>query len=202
MSSANALPERAEQIFAAAYELFAAQGYHRTSMDAIAERAGVAKGTLYWYFKSKRELFIALFHHVTMGLINPWAPTEEGAYISPTERLKAGMAQFRNSTEQIWRIAHIMIQARAIDLDDDEMSRVIDSAVGAAAASLDEIIAAGVARGEFRPVSPQGMSLALISLVTGMALLVREDRLQEQWPSLLTAAETLVSSGLFNETRG
>jgi AcrR family transcriptional regulator len=160
MSSANALPERAEQIFAAAYELFAAQGYHRTSMDAIAERAGVAKGTLYWYFKSKRELFIALFHHVTMGLINPWAPTEEGAYISPTERLKAAWTQFRNSTEQILRIAHIMIQARAIDLDETDVEGHI-APWGPPLPRSTRSSPTAWARGEFRPVSPQGMSLAL-----------------------------------------
>ena len=201
MPSRDPLPERAEQIFAAAYELFTAQGYHPTSMDAIAERAGVGKGTLYWYFKGKRELFIALFRHVTAALITHWSPPDDGREWSPAEQIKAGMAQFRDSAEQIWRISHIMIQARSIDLRDEEITAAVDEAVGAATDALSKIIAAGIARGDFRPVSPRGMSLAITSLITGTALLVREDRQGEQWSSLLDAAEDLVEGGLLPEGR-
>jgi hypothetical protein len=82
MSSANALPERAEQIFAAAYELFAAQGYHRTSMDAIAERAGVPRAPSTVFQEQTASCYIDLFHPSPWASSNPvGAPTEEGAYI-------------------------------------------------------------------------------------------------------------------------
>lgn len=53
--------ERAELILAVAEELFAEKGYHDTSMDEIAARAGVAKGTLYQHFARKVDLVCALF---------------------------------------------------------------------------------------------------------------------------------------------
>ncbi|SDC47836.1 MULTISPECIES: TetR/AcrR family transcriptional regulator [unclassified Candidatus Frackibacter] len=46
-----------DKIIEVAVELFANYGYHKTTMDLIAEKAGVAKGTLYWHFSSKNELF-------------------------------------------------------------------------------------------------------------------------------------------------
>jgi AcrR family transcriptional regulator len=46
-------------ILRAATELFARQGYRKTSMDEVAQRAGVAKGTLYTYYATKNELLIA-----------------------------------------------------------------------------------------------------------------------------------------------
>ncbi len=46
-----------DDIIAAAVELFAAGGYHDTSMAKIADKAGISKGTLYWYFSGKEELF-------------------------------------------------------------------------------------------------------------------------------------------------
>ena len=57
--------ERTEQttaaLVAAARELFAADGYGATSLEAVVERAGVTKGALYHHFSGKRKLFAAVF---------------------------------------------------------------------------------------------------------------------------------------------
>lgn len=50
---------REEEILAAATTLFAEQGYANADTQALADRLGVGKGTLYRYFASKRELFLA-----------------------------------------------------------------------------------------------------------------------------------------------
>jgi TetR/AcrR family fatty acid metabolism transcriptional regulator len=47
-------------ILDAAYELFGSGGFYETKMSEVAERAGIAKGTVYLYFKSKEELFMAV----------------------------------------------------------------------------------------------------------------------------------------------
>ncbi len=52
-------PEKAEAIRQAAVGLFMADGIERTSMDAIANAAGVSKQTVYSHFKSKDDLFRA-----------------------------------------------------------------------------------------------------------------------------------------------
>jgi len=49
-------------ILAAALKEFAESGFDRTTMDAIRVRAGVAKGSIYYHFSSKDELWGALFH--------------------------------------------------------------------------------------------------------------------------------------------
>ena len=50
---------KAEAILRAAAELFLAQGFQGTSMDAVAGRAGVSKQTVYSHFANKEELFTA-----------------------------------------------------------------------------------------------------------------------------------------------
>ena len=50
---------KAEAILSAAAELFLAQGFQGTSMDAVAQRAGVSKQTVYSHFANKEELFKA-----------------------------------------------------------------------------------------------------------------------------------------------
>ena len=49
-----------ERLFEAAVELIGERGYHGTTVDDIVARAGVAKGTVYYHFAGKTELFHAL----------------------------------------------------------------------------------------------------------------------------------------------
>jgi len=53
-----------ERLLAAAQELIEEGGYGAASVAAIAERAGVAAGTLYRHFESKQELFVEVFRSV------------------------------------------------------------------------------------------------------------------------------------------
>lgn len=51
------------EILSSAARVFAARGYPGTDMQAVADAAGVAKGTVYLYFPSKEELFLAAVDH-------------------------------------------------------------------------------------------------------------------------------------------
>lgn len=52
--------ERERRILSAARRLFDRKGYAKTSMEDVAERAGLAVGTLYNYFRSKDDLLLAI----------------------------------------------------------------------------------------------------------------------------------------------
>lgn len=52
--------QRREQLIASARSIFAELGYHSTSMDIIAESAGVSKPLLYQHFPSKLDLYLAI----------------------------------------------------------------------------------------------------------------------------------------------
>jgi len=55
--------ELREKIMQSAMENFAKDGFDRTRMEDIATAAGLAKGTLYLYFKNKEDLFYAICDH-------------------------------------------------------------------------------------------------------------------------------------------
>src|SRR6185312_8462753 len=59
---------RCEQILEAAARLFARHGYTDTDTQLLAEKLGVGKGTLYRYFPSKEELFLATVDRVMRRL--------------------------------------------------------------------------------------------------------------------------------------
>ena len=50
---------RCTEILDAARKVFAEKGFSETTMDQVAECAGIAKGTLYLYFRSKRDIYMA-----------------------------------------------------------------------------------------------------------------------------------------------
>lgn len=52
--------ERKEEIMRCAAEVFAEKGYRLSSINDIIERTGIARGTFYLYFPSKREAFLEL----------------------------------------------------------------------------------------------------------------------------------------------
>jgi AcrR family transcriptional regulator len=94
MSTAAALPTRAK-LLVAAREVVEEGGYGAASVLAIAERAGVAGGTLYRHFASKQELFVELFREVSGGeeraMLNAW---EAGAGTPAIDRLEQVLATF------------------------------------------------------------------------------------------------------------
>lgn len=60
-----------DSIVATAAQVFQELGYERTSMDEIAARMGGSKVTLYSYFPSKQQLFLAVSNHLAMLHLGP-----------------------------------------------------------------------------------------------------------------------------------
>ena len=57
MAGSHGHPQRREQVLAAALTVFAASGYRRTSMEAVAQAADISRPGLYFLFSNKEELF-------------------------------------------------------------------------------------------------------------------------------------------------
>jgi len=64
--------ERRRQILEAAMTCFAQKGYHLTTMDDIAAELPFSKGLLYYYFKTKRELFLAIMENWMDNSMQAW----------------------------------------------------------------------------------------------------------------------------------
>jgi AcrR family transcriptional regulator len=74
--------ERPQEILEAAFVEFSRNGYAMTTLDQIAERAGVTKGTIYVYFENKEHLFISMVREVTkatLDTVHEMLATHEGS---------------------------------------------------------------------------------------------------------------------------
>jgi AcrR family transcriptional regulator len=70
---------RQEEILAAAFKVFAAHGYEAARVDDVARQAGIAKGTIYLYFRDKEQLFRAVVRHLVQKKLDALAGTFQGS---------------------------------------------------------------------------------------------------------------------------
>ena len=66
----NVSVQRTQEVLEAATAVFAKLGFHKARMDDIAEEAGVSKGVLYFYFKSKDAIIEALLKQIFSRSLN------------------------------------------------------------------------------------------------------------------------------------
>lgn len=84
---------RRTQLLEVALERFASGGYRRTSMEEIADAAGVTKPVLYQHFRSKQQLFGELLSSVGQDLLHE-VTSRAAAAATPYQRVLAGFRAY------------------------------------------------------------------------------------------------------------
>lgn len=104
------MTDKRRTILAAALKLFARKGYHAASMQEIAEEAGVAKGSIYLYFRSKDELALSVVTDIYERVRQRMAEIEADESLTPRERfirqLEVQLAESAGNAEWIQRLWH------------------------------------------------------------------------------------------------
>lgn len=81
--------ERRSQLLETAVGVFATKGYHHTSMNDVAEAAGVTKPVLYQHFGSKRDLYVQLLAEIGAELRDTIAKATASAQ-GPRQQIELG----------------------------------------------------------------------------------------------------------------
>src|SRR5271170_6815279 len=85
--------QRRQQLFSVAIELFAQRGYRATTMDDIAEAAGVTKPLVYQHFSSKRALYLELVNSIAQELLGAVKSAVQQAR-GPRQQVEMGFAAY------------------------------------------------------------------------------------------------------------
>ncbi|MGH8978349.1 MAG: TetR/AcrR family transcriptional regulator [Acidimicrobiia bacterium] len=129
--------QRRQQLLDVAREVFAARGFHATSMDDIAEAAGVTKPVLYQHFPSKRSLYIELLTDTGEQLLRALTAATRNLERG-RDRVESGfLAYFRYVVDS--RAGFRLLFSASIRTD-PEFARVVDNVVQAAADVISELI--------------------------------------------------------------
>ncbi|MQA94612.1 MAG: TetR family transcriptional regulator [Streptosporangiales bacterium] len=100
MSDQRRRTDTREQIQEIALELFAEQGYEKTSLREIADRLGVTKAALYYHFKAKDDILRALFddHLQRVAELADWAEGQPGSQATREELVRRYAELVRSRT--------------------------------------------------------------------------------------------------------
>ena len=85
---------RRQAILKAALAVFAAHGFEAARLDDVAARAGVAKGTVYLYFRDKEALFEALVRNAVSPLLEQMSKVAAAPDVDPIQALEMFFALF------------------------------------------------------------------------------------------------------------
>ncbi len=153
-----------ERLLAVARELIEEGGYGAATVAAMAERAGVASGTLYRHFASKEELFVEVFRSVCAG--------EERAMRLAAARMPESATAAERLQEVLATFAERALRNRPLAwaLIAEPVDPRVDAERLAYRARYAELIAAGLAAGIVAgELPPQDVKLTAAALVGGCA---------------------------------
>ncbi len=163
-------------ILSAAERLFVEKGYHAVSMRAIADAVGMTKAALYYHFRDKEQLFVAILERV-LGELS--ALIEACRTADATHR-----AQIERIVQQIMRLpverrAGLRLASQELgNLDAATRQRFVEQYHTQFIGRITAILAAGMANGEFKTLDPSLATWTLLGMmypyfhvapVTGMA---------------------------------
>ncbi len=133
--------ERRRQLFAVALDLFAVRGYRATTMDDVAEAAGVTKPLVYQHFSSKRALYLELVDSVAQEMLAAIAHAAANAE-GPRQQVEQGFAAYFHQVvthEAAFRLLYGRDHA-----DDEELGDALRRVEDAIAEAIEPLIAAGL----------------------------------------------------------
>ena len=191
--------ERPQEILEAAFAEFSRNGYATTTLDRIAERAGVTKGTIYVYFENKEHLFISMVQEFTKAAhetVQEMFETHEG---STADLLRAQFSFiYRHIVEDRRRREVVRMLIAEASRFPELADRYYDEILRPCLDLLRQAIQRGMDRGEIRKSSivdsPQ-VVIAPIALVD-LWMMMFDDRQPLDLKAYFDAHLDLVLNGL------
>jgi TetR/AcrR family fatty acid metabolism transcriptional regulator len=155
-------------ILGAARKVFASKGYADTVVEDIAAQAGIGKGTLYLYFPSKEQIYLAALLQDARELDRL---TREAMAAAPIwqDKLRAYMEvrlRYFEAHQDFVRI--YMTEFRNMCMQGKHLAAEVHHLVQQGEAYLAQLFAAAAARGEVRPVDPELAALTVSDLTRGL----------------------------------
>jgi len=164
--------DRPQELLDAAFRTFAEHGYRATRLEQVAEAAGVTKGTIYYYFRNKEDLFRQAIHRhrdLTSARLDEVMRDVHG---SVAARLRVGLSE-------AWRDAEgpngvlLRLMVGEVSIEAPELFRDwFEESVAQGGDELAAVVREGQASGEFRAdADPDVAARQFISAVFMQALM-------------------------------
>jgi AcrR family transcriptional regulator len=189
--------DRRGEILAAALTVFEANGYVATTVEAIAEAAGVAKGSIYNYFSSKHDLFQQIFTDAMAAAEAEAAPILAQS-IPAAEKITKVLDYWFSRLGYYRQIGRLVLEfwVAAAREQQGELAKTLANSYAQWRQRMAAVLREGIEEGAFRPdvQSLVGASLIMavldgieVQLILGVYQSVDEEFLAALKRAILTA---------------
>lgn len=181
---------RKKDILEAALHLFAAKDFHEVTVDEIAERVGLSKGTLYLYFENKENLFFSIIQEKTRVLFSRLqsAIQSDAPYLKRLENLIQSYLSFFEEHQHYFKIIHSE-KSRMDDRHRDRFKSHMVKSFYDYENLLQKFVMEGQIQGIFRKIAPETITKALRGLLNSFTFqcifIGSKGSLVEQTPHVL-----------------
>lgn len=142
--------DRPQEITEAAFEAFAEKGFAATRVEEVAERAGVSKGLMYLYFRTKEELLKAVIKSVVIRRVDRLIAALETTEMSSAAFMRGPMADFMKGIPGSRMAVVIRLLLSEGPRHPDLLEFYWQNVVSRGLAAISHLVERGIERGEFR----------------------------------------------------
>ena len=207
----NLSSEKQEKVFQAAVGEFASKGYRGASMNSLVKAAGISKGSLFQYFRSKRNLFDAVLEiavqQVKRYLKQVRAETEDLSFAERLEKLLRSGFRFIDEHPLLTAVYFQLLQSGDAPFGSDRMVQLRRQG----SEFLSDLVERAVSKGELSPaIDVQRTGFLINSLLetllrayytefldSGLGLYKGNSEELDLW---IKAAVNLICSGIKNNS--
>lgn len=188
--------QRRQEIMDAALAVFSRLGFEHASMDDIAKEAGVSKGALYLYYKSKDAIIATLlqiFFDHAFNQLRELAAAED----SVVAQLQHVTRQLIREMDRMASIQPLTLQFYAIAARRADVRGYLRTYFAEYVQVLEDIMRRGIAQGELRAtINPTEAAITLTGLYEGLALLWIIDPQRAYWHAQVESSVSLLLRAL------
>lgn len=159
--------QRKDQIMEAALSVIVENGYERSRMDDIVKSSQLSKGAIYWYYKSKKEVYLSL--------VDYWVKQYNAGFIenietkhSASEQLKGLFNYFLAQYQKDSSGFKILVEFWSLSGRDADFNAKLQKVYSIFLEYIITIIQTGVDTGEFRHVNPRITALSILINIEGI----------------------------------
>jgi len=181
--------ERRQELVEAAWDLFVKKGYEQTSVSDIVKKIGVAQGLFYYYFTSKKDIFLAVIDRFIESNLSELALQLRDESIPPLERfgkMIPGLSAFLTEAETMY--------PQIGEGDGTELFTIVQNHVLREMEPLvEKIITEGVALGTMETPYPNRVARFFIAGFMGVMGMPNRPGAEEMLQLILYAVERLLN---------
>ena len=158
---------RKNQIMRAAEEVVIAKGYDQSRVDDIVKKSKLSKGAIYWYYNSKKEIYLSLVDHWFVEYSNGLQNIIEKE-TAPSNQLKLLFNYFFEQFSKNPSTFKILVEFWRMSGLDSDFNIKLQDVYSHFLKYITDIIIRGIAIGEFKKVEPKITALSILINIEGI----------------------------------